>query len=74
DIYRSILFLKQNNPHTIYDNYISKLNIHSREMKEVKNHDFYCVTHEGFIQIAINQIESNLKALNGVQSMISKLI
>jgi hypothetical protein len=74
DIYESLIFLKTNNPPRIYNQYITKLNNHTNEKKHDPNHDFYCRTHIGFIEIAIGQISNNLKTIGELKEQINKLL
>lgn len=74
DIYGSILFLKEQNPHTIYERYVTDVNRHIQEEKDDPQHKLYCGTHLGFIRIAQNQIESNLKTIVEVNELIKSLI
>lgn len=73
DIYESIMFLKMNNPPTIYGQYILKLNIHTSEKKNQVDHEFYCTTHIGFINMAIGQISNNLNTIREVKKKIDNL-
>ena len=74
DIYESIMFLKINNPPAIYYKYITKLNNHIDEKKDQPNHDFYCKTHLGFIEIAVGQISNNLKTISEVKEQMNKIL
>lgn len=74
DIYESIMFLKTNNPPSIYHKYVTKLNNHTTEKKDQQNHDFYCTTHLGYIEIAIGQISNNLNTISDVKEQINKIL
>ncbi len=74
DIYESIIFLKTNNPPQIYHQYVTKLNNHTVEKKDQPNHEFYCITHIGFIEIAVGQISNNLKTIADVKQQMNKII
>lgn len=74
DIYESINFLKTNTPFNIYSQYVEKLNKHLDETKNDSNHDLYCTTHIDYIQIAVKQIESNLKTIGKVECKINELV
>jgi hypothetical protein len=73
DIYESLMFLKTNNPPTIYNQYITKLNNHIAEKKDNPNHSFYCETHLGFIEIAVGQISNNLKTISDIKEQMNKI-
>jgi hypothetical protein len=74
DIYESILFLKTNNPPSIYNHYVTKLNNHIAEKKNQADHDFYCKTHLGFIEIAVSQISNNLKTIVDIKKQMNKIL
>lgn len=73
DVYGSILFLKDQNPSKIYGRYINSLNKHITEKENDPNHKLYCSTHLGFIRIAIEQIDSNLKTIKDVKDSIDNI-
>lgn len=74
DIYESLIFLKTNSPPVIFDKYVTKLNNHIAEKKDVPNHDFYCKTHLGFIKIAVGQISNNLKTIGEVREQMNRIL
>lgn len=74
DVYESLMFLKTNNPPAIYHQYVTKLNNHIAEKKDKPDHEFYCSTHLGFIEIAIGQISNNLNTIEDVKNGINKLL
>ena len=73
DVYKSIEFIKNHGPYWIYNDYLEKLEIHLDEKKNVPNHNFYCETHLGFINIAIKNIQNNLITLQETKAKIKKL-
>ena len=73
DIYESLIFLKTHNPYTIYNQYATKLNNHNSEKKDSPNHNDYCPTHLGFIEIAVNNISNNLKTISEIKGQINKI-
>lgn len=74
DIYESLMFLKANSPQVIFHKYITKLNIHIVEKKDIPNHDFYCKTHIGFVEIAVGQISNNLNTIQEVKEQMKKIV
>jgi hypothetical protein len=74
DIYESLIFLKTNNPPTIYSQYLTKLNNHIAEKKDDQTHDFYCRTHQGFIEIAVGQISNNLNTICEIKEQMNKIV
>ncbi len=74
DIYESLIFLKTNSPPVIYNKYVTKLHNHIAEKKDVTNHDFYCKTHIGFIEIAVGQISNNLKTIGEVREQMNRIL
>lgn len=74
DIYKSIEFVKNNGPYWIYKDYLEKSELHLEEKKNDPNHNFYCDTHIGFIEIAMKNIENNLNTIRETKSKINKLI
>ena len=73
DVYKSIEFIKSNGPYWIYKDYLEKSELHLEEKKNEPNHDFYCDTHIGFIEIAMKNIENNLRTIREVKSKIKTL-
>ncbi|MDP3359656.1 MAG: hypothetical protein Q8S41_09945 [Lutibacter sp.] len=73
DIYKSIEFIKQNGPYWIYKDYLEKSELHIEEKKNETNHNFYCNTHLGFIDIAMKNIENNIKTIKETKLNIIKL-
>lgn len=73
-VYESIDFLKTITPFNIYNKYVEKLNVHLTEKKNDSTHQFYCITHMSFIQIAIKQIDNNLDTIESVKSKIKELV
>ncbi len=74
DIYESLMFLKTNSPPVIYDKYVTKLNNHIAEKKDKLDHDFYCKTHVGFIEIAVGQISNNIKTIGEVKEQMNRIL
>ena len=73
-IYKSIEFLKEYSVNRIYSDYISKLNIHLQEKKGNPDHEYYCSTHLGFIDIATSQLNNNTNTINELMDDISKFV
>ena len=73
DVYKSIEFIKNNGPYWIYKDYLEKSELHLVEKKNETNHDFYCDTHIGFIEIAMTNIENNLKTIRETKNKINQL-
>lgn len=74
DIYKSIEFVKKYGPYWIYKDYLEKSELHLEEKKNEPNHIFYCNTHLGFINIAIKNIENNLKTIDKINSDIESIL
>lgn len=74
DVYESLMFLKTNSPPVIYDKYVTKLNNHIAEKKDKLDHDFYCKTHVGFIEIAVGQISNNIKTIGEVKEQMNRIL
>lgn len=73
DVYKSIEFIKSNGPYWIYKDYLEKSELHLEEKKNEPNHNFYCETHIGFIEIAMQNIQNNLNTIRETKAKIKKL-
>lgn len=73
DIYKSIDFLKSQGPYWVYKDYLEKSELHLEKKKNDDNHEFYCDTHIGFIEIALKNIENHLKTIMVTKSKIKKI-
>jgi len=73
DIYKSIEFLKNHTPYWIYGDYLEKSELHLEEEKNNTEHNFWCDTHLGFIDIAQSNIENNIKTINKIKKDIKDL-
>ena len=71
DIYKSIEFIKDNGPYWVYKDYLAKSELHLEEKKNEPNHNFYCDTHIGFIEIAKKNIQNNLNTIKETKSDIA---
>ncbi len=74
NIYKTLRFLKKYSVDAIYRDYITKLDNHLREKRDNPEHDYYCVTHRGFIDIATGQINNNIKTIGEVLIDIDEFI
>jgi len=73
DIYKSIEFLKNHSPYWIHRDYLEKSELHLEEEKNNSEHNFWCETHLGFIDIALGNIENNFKTINQIKKDIKEL-
>lgn len=73
DIYKSIEFIKNNGPYWIYNDYLRKSELHLEEKKNEPNHDFYCNTHIGYIEIAKKNIQNNLNSIKETKRKIKEI-
>lgn len=73
DIYKSIEFLKTHSPLWIYEHYLNKSNFHSKEKENDLNHEFYCSTQLSIIELSKGQIQSNLKTIEEIKTLITKI-
>ncbi|MEP5341175.1 MAG: hypothetical protein ABJL44_15660 [Algibacter sp.] len=73
EVYKSIEFIKNNGPYWIYKDYLEKSERHLEETVNKSNYVFYDETHIGFMEIAMNNIENNLRTIQDTISKIEKL-
>lgn len=64
NIYKTIEFLTESSVDTIYRDYLMKLSNHLKEKKDKVNHEYYCVTHIGFIDMATRQLKNNIRSID----------
>ena len=74
NIYKTVRFLKEYSVDAIYRDYIINLDNHLKEKRDNPEHDYFCVTHLGFIDIATGQINNNTKTIGEVLTDIDEFI
>lgn len=74
EIYKAIDFLVENSPYSIYNTYLNKLEKHLESVRERDNHDFFCLTHQDFLNLTIGHLENNLKAISDLEKDIEQFL
>ena len=73
EIYKAIEFLKQNGPYWLYNDYLKKSEDHEKEKVNDPEHEFYCETQLGFIDLAQKNIQNHLKTIRETKMEIQKI-
>ena len=73
EIYKSIEFLKKNSPYWLFAEYLEKSEQHNKEEENNPEHEHYCETELGFIDLAQKNIQNHLKTIKETKLKIDKL-
>jgi hypothetical protein len=73
-IYKTISFLETYSVDRIYKDYLVKVEAHTKEKRDDKDHNRYCSTHIGYMDSAISQLKNNLESVDDLEGEIKIFI